>query len=316
MQPQRKLPNRAGEVQFWTMSVTADKARAQRLQRLESSLTRCLEHPEAALETLMLELQAGELRPESWEGLHAAAARDGKEAELTAAYGKVTLERRLKQLTLPERTSALLHAADFFQGIRGDAAGAEGFLLRILESVPDHVDAFTRLERRFTAGNDKLRLVELYARVAAKPPKPPGELATAALDIISVLPSQSPVSDEACRKLLLLLPESPTLLGVLEKHCRKTGRVDLACELIEAALEGTSVAKTTTIERRRRLIELYLGDAKTPEKAISHVEQLLEHDPSDVQARAAAEHLLSDRQVASRAAAALQTARRELRKRA
>ena len=56
------------------MSATADKARAQRLQRLQSSLDHCLEHPEAALETLMLELQMGELHPESWEGLHAAAA--------------------------------------------------------------------------------------------------------------------------------------------------------------------------------------------------------------------------------------------------
>ena len=298
------------------MSATADKARVQRLQRLQSSLTHGLEHPEAALETLMLELQAGELCPESWEGLHAAAARDGKEAELTAAYGKVTLDRRLTQLTLPERTSVLLHAADFFQGIRGDAVGAEGFLWRILESVTDHADAFARLERRYSAANDKLRLVELYALVAPKPPRRPGELATEVLDIVSVLPSQTPLSDEACRKLLLLLPESPTLLGVLEKHCRKTGRLELACELIEASLEGTPTAKATMIERRRRLIELYLGDAKTPEKAISHVEQLLEQDPSDAQARAAAEHLLGDRQVASRAAAALQTARRQLRQRA
>ncbi len=264
----------------------------------------------------MLELQIGELQPESWEGLHAAAARDGKEPELAAAYGKVTVNRRLKQLTPPERTSVLLHAADFFQGIRGDGAGAEGFLWRILESVPDHADAFARLERRFSATNDRVRLAELYALVAAKPPRTPGKLATAALDIISILPRQSPLSDEACRKLLVLLPESQTLLEVLEKHCRNTGRFELACELLEASLEVNPVSKVKMIERRRHLIELYMGDAKTPEKAISHIEHVLDQDPSDAQARAAAEHLLSDHQVASRAAAALQAARRQLRKRA
>ena len=264
----------------------------------------------------MLELQSGELRPEFWEGLHAAAARDGKEPELAAAYGKVTIDRRLKQLTQPERISVLLHAADFFQGILGDGDGAESFLQRILESVPDHADAFARLERRFRAANDRVRLAELYALVAAKPPRTPAELATAALGIISVLTKQTPLSDDACRKLLVLVPESQTLLGVLEKHCLNTGRVELACELLEASLDGDAVSKGKMIERHQRLIELYMGDAKTPEKAISHVEHVLDQDPSDAQARAAAEHLLSDRPVASRAAAALQAARRQLRTRA
>lgn len=297
-------------------SATADKARAQRLQRLQLSLDQHLEHPEATLETLMLELQIGELRPESWEGLHAAAARDGKEPELASAYGKVTLDRRLKQLTPLERTSVLLHAADFYQGVLGDGGGAEGFLRRILESVPDHADAFARLERRFSAAKDNVRLVELYALVAAQPPRTPGELATAALDIISTLPTQSALSEQACRKLLVLLPESQTLLEVLERHCRNTGRFELACELLEAALEANPVSKVKMIEWRHRVVDLYMGDAKTPAKAISHVEQLLDQDPSDGPARAAAEHLLSDRQVASRAAAALQAARRQLRERA
>ena len=325
MQPQWKFKEQillispfspALALQFRAMSATADKARAQRLQRLQSILDQRLEHPEVTLETLMLELQVGELRPEFWEKLHAAAARDGKEPELAAAYAKVTLDRRLKQLTQPERTSVLLHAADFFQGILGDGDGAEGFLRRILESVSDHADAFARLERRFTAANDRVRLAELYALVAAKPPRTPGELATAVLDIISVLPKQTPLSDEACRKLLVLVPESQTLLGVLEKHCRNTGRIELACEILETSLDSDAVSKGTMVERHQRLIELYMCDAKTPEKAISHVEYLLDQDPADAQARAAAERLLSDRQVASRAAAALQAARRQLRERA
>jgi hypothetical protein len=298
------------------MSATAEKARAQRLERLKASVDRYLEHPDAALETLMGELQLGELHPESWEGLHAAAARDGKEPELARAYEKITLDRRLKPLKPEERAVVLLHAADFSQGILGNGAAAEGFLWRVLEAVSDHADAFARLERRFGAAEDRVRLAELFALVAANPPKPPGALAKAALDIISLLPSRSPLSDEACQRLLVLLPASHALLGVLETHCRNTSRFGLACTLLEASLDSCPVSKVEVIERRRRLIELYIGDAKVPEKAISHVEDLLQMDPTDAQARSAAERLLRCHQVASRAAAALQAARQNVRDRA
>jgi len=295
------------------MSSTAEKARALRLERLTSSLDTRLEHPDAAVETLMSELQLGELQEDLWEGLHAAAARDGKEAELAAVYGKATLERRLKQLSEQERTSVLLHAADFSQGILGDGAAAEGYLWRVLETVPNHADAFARLERRVTAAKDNLRLAELYALVAAEPPISPGALATAAIKAISQLPSEAPLSDNACRKLLVLLPQMRSLLALLETHCRHTGRFALACNLLEASLADDSATPAETEERRRRLIELYLGDAKTPEKAISHVETLLNKDASDAQARAAAERLLRVPQVASQAAAMLQAARRHIR---
>jgi tetratricopeptide (TPR) repeat protein len=298
------------------MSLPVDKARAQRLERLQADVDVCLDHPDAALETLMLELQIGELHPESWEGLHAAAARDGKEAELAKAYEKITAERRLRQLTPEHRASVLMHAADYSRGILGDAAAAERNLWRILEVAPDHAGAFARLERGLNATRDRVRLGELYALVAVRPPKPPTELAQAACNVISVLPSQSPLPDEACRKLLVLLPANQSLLGVLEAHCRKTGRFALTCVLLEESLTSDLVSEAEVLERRRRLIDLYLGDAKAPERAISHVEALLEQDPSDAQARSAADRLLRVPQVASRAAAAQLAARRNLRERA
>jgi hypothetical protein len=61
---------------------------------------------------------------------------------------------------------------------------------------------------------------------------------------------------------------------------------------------------------QRRLVDLYVGDAKTPASAIDHVEALLALDPSDAAMRKAAQRLLSVREVASRAASALQGARR------
>lgn len=295
-----------------TMTSSAEKARALRLERLHSNLD-CLVQPDAALETLMSELELGEPHLDLWDGLHAAAARDGKEAELTQAYERVTLDRRLRKLASEQRGVVLLHAADFFQGVVGDAERGERLLWRVLEAVPDHADALSRLERRYTDPKSRVRLAELYAFVAHKPPRPPAKLALAALNIISVLPSHSVLPDDACRKLLVLLPENRSLLGALESHCESTERFALACEVLERSLEIDPVSDREVLARRHRLIELYMGDAKTPEKALPHVEEVLSNHPTDEKAWSAAERLLGVPQVASRAAAILQTARRLLR---
>jgi hypothetical protein len=293
------------------MSDTAEKARALRLARLRSGIDERLTHPAAALETLMSELKIGQQQSELWEGLHAAAARDDLELELAEAYRKMATNRRLTQLAPPVHAAVLMHAADFSQGVLGDTDGADEFLRGVLEVTPDHAEAFSRLERRFTEAGDDLRLVELYALVASAPPKSPDDLARRAVNIIAQLPAKSRVSDAGCTRLLALLPASSSLINVLEAHCRKTNRFALACTLIEQAMEKYALPEARIVELRRRLVELYTGPANVPEKAIAHVEELLLRDSSDTQARAGAERLLSNREVASRAAAALQRARRQ-----
>jgi hypothetical protein len=293
------------------MSDPAEKARALRLERLRSMLDKQLSQPPAALEALMSELKIGEAQPHLWEGLHAAASRDGKESELAAAYRKFATDRRLKQLSPAVHAEVLMHAADFFQGVLGDPVGSEGFLRNVLDVKSDHLEAFQRLERKYEAASDDLRLVELYAMVAATPPKPADEMARRALKIITLLPAKSPLSDDACKKLLALVPASSSLLSILEAHCQKTDRIGLACALLEQGLAGPGLPEARVIDHRRRLIDLYLGPAKAPEKAMPHVEDLLVRDATDARARAAANTLLSVREVASRAAAAIARARRQ-----
>jgi hypothetical protein len=293
------------------MTDTAAKARAMRLARLRSMLEENLSNPRAAIEALMAELRIDEAQPELWEGLHAAAVRDGKESDLADAYAKIALDRRLRQLSPAVHAEVLMHAADFLQGVLGDGDRAEGFLVGVLEVAPDHREAFDRLERRFEASADELRLLELYAVVAGTPPKPADEMARRALKIVTSLTAKTPLSDEGCKGLLALVPANLALLGALETHCRKTGRLGLACELFEQAIERQGLAEVKVVELHRRLIELYMGEANAPEKAISHVEALLSRDPADAQARPAAERLIPNRKVASRAAAALQQARRQ-----
>jgi hypothetical protein len=295
------------------MAVTADKTRALRLERLGAMLERALENPAAALETLCTELRAGEPQPALWEALHAAAARDEKEQELKVAYALVTSERRLSQLAAPAQADLLAHAADFHQGILGDTATAEAFLFRVQRALPGHAETFDRLERRLEAANDSRKLVELYAIAASSDPRAASPLIGKIVNRVVPLTSNQPLSEEACRRVIALAASHPVLFDVVETHCRKGKRFDLVCSLLEHALTDETLPKSVVIAERRRLVELYLVEAAKPASAIPHVEELLNEDPMDDVARAGAERLLSSRDIAPRAAAALQKARRQLR---
>jgi tetratricopeptide (TPR) repeat protein len=283
-----------------------DKAREQRLKRLNAMVTTKLEQPPAALEALLAELELDEPQFELWEALHAAASRDKMGPALGAAYLKIAGSQRIQRLIPVVQAAFLMHAADFFQGALGDTKTADELLERVLKLVPGHPVAYQRLERRVEGAKDDLRALELYANAAPAPPVAPATLANKAINRLVLLTDKSPLSDEACKRLVFLAPEAPRLLTVLESHCRLTKRAALACELLEDALALPSLPEATALEQRHRLLELYGADAR----AMPHVELLLAVDPADAAARKAAEKLLSVREVASQASAALQTARR------
>jgi len=281
------------------------------MERLKDALEKRLSQPASALEALTSELNEGEKHPELWEGLHAAATRDGKEADTAEAYRKITAARRLARMSPPSGAELLTHAANYFQGVLGDRDTAEELYMRVLGVVPDRPEVFTWLAQRFEAASDPRGLLELYSLVAATPPKTAVELAGSAMNTIMRVSASTPVSEDACRRLVALVPANPKLLDGLEAHCRKSGRLALACELFELALAREDLSSHAELELRRRVTVLYLEDTSTYAKAIDHVEALLEHDASDETTRAAANRLLANREVASRAAAALHAARRK-----
>jgi hypothetical protein len=294
-----------------SVMLAAEKTRAQRQTRLKAMLHLRLENPLAAVDALMAELVEGDPQSALWEQLHASAARDGQEAALAEAYTKCANGMRMKRLKPEGQAEVLMHAADFSQGVLGDAAAAEGFLERVLGIVPGHAEAFGRLERRLEKLLDARRLLELYASVAAAPPKQATILAMQAFNRLLQLSPKDALSDLACRRLLVLVPTNPRLLDALETHCRATKRPALACELVEQALVADAAPDPMLVQQRRhRLLDLYMGDAACPALAMPHVEELLKRNPEDANALKVAERLLSTREVASRAAAALQTARR------
>jgi tetratricopeptide (TPR) repeat protein len=288
----------------------AEKARADRVRRLEEALGQRLQVAIVAIDVLMSELADGDARKDLWDKLHVAAVRDGQESEVADAYAKCASGPRMKRLTPEAQADLLMHAADFFAGVRGDPAGAEDYLRRVLTLVPGHAEAYVRLERRLEQLLDARRILELYASVAAAPPKPVTVLATQAFNRVLQLTAKDALPDDACRQLIVLVPTTPRLLEVLEAHCRATKRHGLACALFEQALLDETAPATTITQRRHRLVELYMGDDGSRALAIGHVEALLNADPNDAVAFKSAERLLSVADVTSRAAAALLAARR------
>jgi hypothetical protein len=303
-------PDNPAKSRSSSVAVVAEKARTERLLRLKASLARRLENPIVAVDVLMGELGEGEPQTAMWEELHAAAIRDGAEAALADAYQKSIAGPRMKRLKPQTQADVLMHAADYFQGVLGDAVTAEHLVERVLTIVPGHVEAYGRLERRLEKLLDSRRILELYASVAAAPPKPVNVLATQAFNRALQLSPKDPLPDDACKQLLALVPVNPRLLDALETHCRATKRFALACALIEQTLLDRELAEEMAVQRRRRLLDLYLGEAASPTEAIAHVELLLQRDPSDDAVFKVAERLLSTREAGSRAAAAMQAARR------
>lgn len=286
-----------------------DKARTERLSRLNATLSSRLENPAAALETLMSELKLGDPHADLWRALHEAAERDGVEVETAWAYEKITADRRLAAFSKPVAAAILMNAANFSENVLGDSAGAEVFLQRSLHLAPDQPEVYRRLAARYEAAADHLRLIDLHARVVATPPKPLKDLAHEVARSVAQVPAKTPVPDDSCRVLVALVSESPSLLEALVAHCQKTGRAKLAGELYERVLTDGLCAASSVPGLRRRLVELYLGAAAEPAKAMPHVETMLEADPADAKAREAARRLLSTPEVASRAAAVLQRTR-------
>jgi hypothetical protein len=270
-----------------------------------------LDQPAAALEVLIGELEIGESQTASWEKLHTVAGRDGLEQQIGDAYNRAASSQRMKRLAARAQAEFFMHAADYFQGIRGDNATSESYLEKTLRAVPGHAEAFMRLEPRIDSAYDPRRAAELYAGAAQNPPIPSTTLATKAMHKILLLTADTPLSDDACRALVVLVPANTRLVRVLESHCRQTNRAALACAIMEDAILDPDLPEEALQELRYRIIELYLGEAATPASAIPHVEELLKRDPADAVAKKAAEKLLGTRAVASRAAGVLQTARRQ-----
>jgi hypothetical protein len=293
-----------------SVALASEKARDLRVARLQLSLAQKMGNPMAVVDQLMAEMSDGDPQVDLWEKFHAAALRDHCEAAVAEAYKRAIAGPRMKRLPAESQANVLMNAANFFQGILGDMNGAGEMLAKVVVVTPANDDAFNRLEKKLERDNDDRKLVELYATVAGHSSRKPEVLAQQALlRLVKVTPA-NPLSDDACRKLVALVPANAKVLDVVEQHCRATKRAVLAGEVIEKAInEDTVASDALTKQRRQRAVDVFI-EANAPSRAMDHIEKLLEWDFNDSVALRGCERLMSNREVSSRAAAALQKARR------
>lgn len=291
-----------------SVSLAQFKVREQRMLRLKQTLEGGITDPTPPLDSLVAELGEGDPHPAIWEQLHAAAVRDGVQAQLGEAYKKCANGPRMKRLPASAQSVLLMHGVDYFQNVLHDDAQAEAFLARLIEVDPTNLDAYARLEKRLESIRDTNRLLDLYAAVAATPPKPIATLATQALNIL-LLPSKTPYSDTTCKRLMVLASTNPRIVEALADHCASTKRARLACAFIEEGLASQLVPAARVKGIQERAIDLYMSDPETASDALPHAEELLTADPNNAKAFSACERLMSNRTVGTKAAAALRVAR-------
>lgn len=293
-----------------SVMLASEKARDLRLARLKASLAQKVANPMAVIDQLMAEMGDGDPQHAMWEQFHAAALRDHCEPAVAEAYKRAMAGPRMKRLPPEAQANVFMNAANFYQGILGDMNGASEMLAKLVVVVPANDDAFNRLEKKLEREGNDLKLVELYATVAGHSSRKPETLAQQALLRLVKITPATPLADDACRKLVALVPANAKILEVVEQHCRATKRALLGGEVIEKALAEDGVASDAlTKQRRQRAVDIFI-ESNAAARAMEHIEKLLDLDFNDPVALRGCERLMSNREVSSRAAAALQKARR------
>lgn len=277
-------------------------------------LEQFLEHPDAALETLVAALVKGSTQSDLWDALHRAAQRDGREADLAFAYEQVTHERRVRSLPRETQIDLFDHAASFFADFFRDLDTAINHAERMLALAPERLENAERLQSWLTAQARLGRLGRVHLILAKSENDPVARHSQLeeALKCARDEQSDAAVAIEVLEQILQLDPSLTEAAQVLEDQLLLAGRVREAAKRIEARLSQAELAEEQSIALRERLLEIYTSDLPEPPKAMAQVEAILPLQPAHDRALSAAERLCSVSMMAPRALAALSAAHERL----
>ncbi|MBX3225833.1 MAG: tetratricopeptide repeat protein [Labilithrix sp.] len=258
------------------------------------------------LDQIMSALSRNALDHDMWKELHEAAVKHDRVSELAFAYESAAAGRKLKTFLPQVQAEVLYRAATFFGDQLGDDVGAATYLEKALAAHAGHVAAFERLEAQLTRTEDHKRLAELCVQTAGHRQRPEQvEL----LKRAAALFEQAGLDDKAIetyQQLVRLEPGDEELRNALEQRFIKANRFRDVARMLEQALGGEPAPPAEEATRiRSKLIEVFANQLKEPERAMPHVEALLEVDPTNVEARRVATRLLESKGLAARAAATL-----------
>ncbi|MDF2697131.1 MAG: Exonuclease SbcC, partial [Labilithrix sp.] len=227
-------------------------------------------------------------------------------SELAFAYESAAQSRKLKTFLPAVQGELFFRAATFFGDVLGDEFGATTYLEKALGAFPGHAGAFERIDAQLTRIDDNKKLAELCVQTASHRPRPEQiELLKRAAHLFE----RAALEDKAIetyQQLVRLEPGNEELRNALEARFVRANRYRDVARMFEQALSTDPAPPSDEAARiRQKLIEVFANQLKEPERAMPHVEALLEADPSNAEARRVANRLLESKGLAARAAAAL-----------
>jgi tetratricopeptide (TPR) repeat protein len=265
-----------------------------------------LENEEEVLDSIMSALSKNALDPAIWQELHEAAVKHDRVSELAFAYESAAQSRKLKTMLPVVQAELYFRAATFFGDVLGDEFGATTYLERALGAFPGHVGAFERIDAQLTRTEDHKKLAELCVQTAAHRQRPEQiELLKRAAGLYERA-SLEDKAIETYQQLVKLDPSDEELRNTLEARFIRANRYrDVARMLEQALASDPPPPKHEALRIRQKLVEVFANQLKEPERAMPHVEALLEADPTNAEARRVATRLLESKGLAARAAAVL-----------
>ncbi|MBX3258595.1 MAG: tetratricopeptide repeat protein [Labilithrix sp.] len=265
-----------------------------------------LENEEEVLDSIVSALSKNALDAAIWDELHDAAVKHDRVSELAFAYESAAQSRKLKTFLPAVQAELFFRAATFFGDVLGDEFGATTYLERALGAFPGHVGAFERIDAQLTRTDDNKKLAELCVQTSAHHARPDQ---IAILKRAAHLFERASLEDKAIetfQQLVRLDPADEELRNALEARFVRANRYRDVARMFEQALAADPPPPEEEAARiRQKLIEVFANQLKEPERAMPHVEALLESDPANAEARRVAHRLLESKGLAARAAAAL-----------
>jgi tetratricopeptide (TPR) repeat protein len=279
------------------------------LDTVASALEQTLENEPALLDLMVQALSKGASPADLWELLHANAQRDGRVAELAAAYDTVCRDRKVRLLQPAAQVELLLNGAGFICDIAGDGGTAQPHLERVMQLSPGNVDAFQRLETVLREREDWVKLAELYMGMSSHRQDKQEQLAfmRAAVQIYAALPGEEDKAFKLHQQILRLDPTDADSRAAMTERLMAAGRVADVAKLFEAAIAADPPApEEELLALREQAIELYVERLHELEKGLPHAEEVLKKNPDSELAWRACEQLLTHKTLAARAAAAIE----------
>ncbi len=237
-----------------------------------------------------------------WERADSLAGASGRPTDLAEAMREVLRAK----LDVALETELSERAARLHEDKLGDPIGATPYLERVLALAPSNEAAFQRLKDILTAAERWGELEALYDRSA----RATDDLARRIDMLVEVALICEEIIEDAAKatnyyeRILEIDPVHDGAIRALDRLYLKQGKSRELSALLERRLEAA--VGDEAFELKLRLAKLQL-ELLEPDKAMSHVEDVLRERVGDYEARELAERMLAIGELRPRAARALET---------